>query len=166
MSDGAVIEKSDLILDELTRLGLELARDLQRRALEAEGLDQAARLAQAFHQISRSVRQSLALTAKLQRDRARARRDEETFTERRAAERREARKAHARSEMRRLIWTEAERAEAEKLRLCADLDLHLDAEAAAEAFLEGPVRQLIEKLRKQLGLQPPQPDDLSRRSSA
>jgi hypothetical protein len=166
MSGGDVIERSDLILDELASLGLVLARDLQQRALAAEDHDQALRLAQAFHHISRSVRQSLALTEKLQRDRTRAIRDDAIHAERRTTERRDARKAHVRADVRRLIWTEAERSDVENLRLATALDLHLDAEAQAEAFLQGPAQRCIERLCKILGLKPPQVEpDAPRRSS-
>jgi hypothetical protein len=166
MSGGDVIERSDLILDELASLGLVLARDLQQRALAAEDHDQALRLARAFHAISRSVRQSLALTEKLQRDRTRAIRDDVDHKERRVSSQRDARKAHVRADVRRLIWTEAERSDVENLRLATTLDLHLDAEAQAEAFLEGPVQRCIERLCKILGLKPPQAEpDTPRRSS-
>ena len=156
MSDGRhVIARADLILDELASLALELARHLQRRALEAEDLDQAQRVAGAFHQVSRSARQSLALAQKLQRERVRAEHDDLAFTERRALGRRQTRKADARAAMRRLIWTEAERPEHERLRLSADLDLILDAEALTEAFLQAPLQQILEKLCRLLGLKPP-----------
>jgi len=169
MPDAEVIERSDLILDELAKLGLVLARNLQQRALETCDHDQAVRLAQAFHLLSRSVRQSLALTEKLQRDRKRDLRDDEIHTERRTSSHRDARKAHVRAAVRRLVWTEAERSEVEKLRLATTLDLILDAEAPTEAFLQGPVQRQIERLCKILGLKPPQADDephLPRRSSA
>ena len=117
MSDDEVMERSDTMLDELAKLGLVLARDLQQRALEAEDNDQAVRLATAFHHVSRSVRQSLALIEKLRRDRRRGLLDDETHLTRRTTEQRDQRKAHLRSAVRRLIWTEAERPDHERLRL-------------------------------------------------
>jgi hypothetical protein len=165
-ADGT-IERSDLILDELAKLGLVLARDLQQRALAAEDNDEAARLAMAFHHVSRSVRQSLALTEKLQRDRRRAVRDDIDHTERHTASRRDARKTHVRTIVSRLIWTEAERPDT-ALRLCVDLDRHLDAEALDDAFLQGPVRRHVHRLCERLGLKPPAADepDAPERSSA
>jgi hypothetical protein len=53
------------ILAELAGLSLELARDLQNRALEAETPEQAARLAAAFQGVSRGLRQTLALELKV-----------------------------------------------------------------------------------------------------
>ncbi|HVI34393.1 hypothetical protein [Phenylobacterium sp.] len=59
------------ILAELAGLSLELARDLQARALAAESAEDAAKLAAAFHRTARCVRQCLALEAKLVHDLAR-----------------------------------------------------------------------------------------------
>src|ERR1700712_406060 len=110
MSDAdGTIERSDLILDELATLGLTLARDLHKRAIEAEDADQAARLAMAFHHISRSVRQSLALQARLARERRQAGGRERDDTERRETPRRDQRKAQVQAAVQRLVWTEHER---------------------------------------------------------
>ncbi len=53
------------ILAELAGLSLTLARDLQNRALEAKTTDEAARMAAAFHSVSRGLRQTLALELKV-----------------------------------------------------------------------------------------------------
>jgi hypothetical protein len=68
------------ILAELAGMSLELARDLQARALAAETSEEAARLSTAFHRISRGLRQTLALELKVARfrqDLARAAADDE-----------------------------------------------------------------------------------------
>ena len=103
------IERHELILDELARFGVELARDLSKRAMEAEDPDQAARLALAFAQVSRSVRQSLALESRLNRDAARARREarEDAKVEDKAL--RERRVAQLRSGVRRSLAEGPER---------------------------------------------------------
>ena len=59
------------ILAELAGLSLELSRDLQARALAAETVEDATKLAAAFHRTARAVRQCLALEARLIHDRAR-----------------------------------------------------------------------------------------------
>jgi hypothetical protein len=53
------------ILAELAGLSLELARDLQNRALTAETPEHAARLASAFQGVARGLRQTLALELKV-----------------------------------------------------------------------------------------------------
>src|SRR5690349_3387401 len=68
-------ERHGRVLAELSELGLGLARDLQARALAAEDVKTAADLGLAFHRIARSVRQTLALEARLERDRERAARE-------------------------------------------------------------------------------------------
>jgi len=147
--DGT-IERSDLILDELATLGLTLARDLHNRAVEAKDPDQAARLAMAFHHISRSVRQSLALQARLQRDRARGAEDQ---AERRAAAPVQARKAQVRAAVQRLVWTE--RPDWNLFSTRQKLDLILDAEAEDDGFLDIPLEAHIARIAKALGLKPP-----------
>lgn len=53
------------VLAELAAMGMEIARDLRERALNAETPEEATRLARAFHTVSRGVRQSLALELKV-----------------------------------------------------------------------------------------------------
>src|SRR5437588_328968 len=65
------------ITGRLAELGMALAEDLQAAALAAEEPAQKAALADGFHKLSRSVRQSLALEARLAREAQRAHRDAE-----------------------------------------------------------------------------------------
>ena len=141
-----VIEKADLILDEITRLSLEMARDLQQRALKAERDEDAASLAQALNHTCRSIRQSLALQARLQRDRKRS------VCEARQTRRTE-RKAQVRAAVQRLVWTEKPDWNL-FFSTRPRLDLILDAEAEDDAFLEGPVQDHIARIAKALGLSP------------
>ena len=147
----ATIERSDLILDELATLGLTLARDLHARAVEAEDNDQAARLAMAFHHISRSVRQSLALQARLQRDRRRQASEDQAEQRRPAPV--QARKLQVRAAVQRRVWTE--RPDWNLFSTRQKLDLILDAEAEDETFLDIPLETHIARIAKALGLKPP-----------
>ena len=61
-------EKHARILGELAEFGLNLARKLHDQAMAAETPQETAELARAFHSVSRSVRQTLALEARLARD--------------------------------------------------------------------------------------------------
>jgi hypothetical protein len=66
------------VLARLTELGLALAERVQAEAMAATGADELDRMSQAFHRVSRSVRMSVALEAKLaraERDEARVRED-------------------------------------------------------------------------------------------
>jgi hypothetical protein len=83
-------ERHGAMLAELAELGLSLARDLHAAALAAETPAERQGLATAFHRISRSVRQTMALEAKLERDARRAEREDPQFARKAAEQRREA----------------------------------------------------------------------------
>ena len=68
-------ERREQMLGLLAERALALACAVQQRALEAETSEEMAQLAQAFVRLSRSVRQSIALHAKLERDRIRGERE-------------------------------------------------------------------------------------------
>ena len=61
-------ERHRQALTELAELGLSLARKIHAQAETVEDVEQAAELSLAFHRVSRSVRQTVALEAKLERD--------------------------------------------------------------------------------------------------
>jgi hypothetical protein len=147
----AMDERHSRVLAELSELGLSLARDLHARALAAEDLSEAAGLSLAFHRISRSVRQSLALEARLVRERERRADAERAQAAEGTSALRHARKARVRAAVERLVWTETED-EDEAERLIEDLGNLLDEEALAPAFLEGSVEVQIERIRRALGL--------------
>ena len=134
-------------LAELTELGMALARKLQKAAMEAKDPDQAAGLAGAFHRISRSVRQSMALEAKLERDAARAGREDSDAAARDARARINERKDQLRARIGRLIWTEADRFE--KL---SSLGSHLvDLEHVCD-ILDEPIEAQIARISRALKL--------------
>jgi hypothetical protein len=69
MSHGAdIVDRDQQMLGELAELDLALARHVQARALATEDPAQVAELSRAYQRISRCVRQTLALKAKLKRD--------------------------------------------------------------------------------------------------
>ena len=70
MADAAenIIERHELYLDELARMTLVLARDQQQRALEADNPEQAAVFGRLYNATARSLRQTLALKARLDRE--------------------------------------------------------------------------------------------------
>jgi hypothetical protein len=154
------IERQDRILAELSELGLELARDLQARALAADDVAVAADLGRAFHSVSRSVRQTLALDAKLERDRQRQDREDRIDAVRAHKARADRRKAQVRAAVERCIWNEAEGSEAEHL--LSDLDDYLDADDLTDTFAGGdPIEAHIARLCADLGVTPPTPPPFS-----
>jgi len=160
MSDPeSMADRRSVMLGELAELGLGLARDLQRRALEAEAADEAARLADAFHRVARSVRQSLALEARLARD---ARRDVEGSraaagdASRAAVRRREAVLTEA---LERVVWTECEREEAESHARC--LGMYIDEELGRPGFVEDPIEAVVRRICEDIELPNGAPGDLA-----
>lgn len=150
-TDAEMTERHARGLAELTELGLSLARDLHACALAEPDPKTKAETALAFHRVSRSVRQSMALEARLKRDLARQ--DQEARAEAvRAAETQvRTRKAQVRAAVERLIWTEAENDE-EAERLIDELGEHLEEAALHEGFADDPVEVHIARLRADLGL--------------
>ena len=160
-------ERHGRMLGRLSELGMSLAEGMHAQvatAMEAGDPKAVAELTLTFHRVSRSVRQSIALEAKLVRDAARAEREAADEAERkRTAILRDPvamvrRKAAVREAIERLIWTEREGEEAEEL-----LDL-LETRLAPgglddEVYLE-PLEDHIARLCADLGLplpDPPQP---------
>ena len=147
------IERQDRILAELSELGLELARDLQARALAADDVVVAADLGRAFHSVSRSVRQTLALDAKLDRDRQRQDREDRIDAVRAHQARRDRRRDQVRAAVERCVWNEADGSEAE--RLLADLDDYLDADDLTDHLPDETLDAHIARICAGLGVSPP-----------
>jgi hypothetical protein len=151
-SPAEMAERHGRMLAELGELGLTLARDLQGRALAAETPAEAASLAEAFHRISRSVRQSLALEAKLQRDADRDQRERRQDEAREIEVRKTARKARLRREVERLIWDEVEATDVAGA-MARDVPALVERlEAESEAFLDDSVEDQIARIREVLGV--------------
>ena len=129
--------RHDLILNEIAGLCLNVARDLSRCAEDTENPERKVKLAGASHQMCRSIRQTLALQARLAR-----------HVRREGQKRAETRKARVRSGLKQLIWTEYEPAEAPELE--ARLERLLDAEP--ETLAKGSVEAHIQRLSKLLGV--------------
>jgi hypothetical protein len=144
-------ERQSRVLAELAELGLGLARGLAARAAAAETDAAAEGLALAFHRVSRSVRLTLALEVRLERERLQGVRETRKETVHAA----ETRKEQVRQALGRAIPTETESDEAE--RLWDALEERLDEEALYDAFVEGPVEACIARIRAGLGLPPTDP---------
>ena len=147
-----IAERHARILGDLADRGHSLACKLHDGAMAAEDPESCARIAAGFHQVARTVRQTLALEAKLERDAQRAQRevlrDEEHRRERAVS----ARKAQVRAKVERTAWDEADPDETH--RLLDALDVLLAEDAADPAFLDRTIDAYIEDLRHDLGLGP------------
>ena len=150
-TDAEMMERHARGLAELTELGLSLARDLHACALAEPDPKTKAETALAFHRVSRSVRQSMALEAKLKRDLTRQDREARADAVQAAETRVRTRKAQVRAAVERLIWTEAEGDE-EAERLIDELAEHLEEAALHQGFADDPVENHIARLRADLGL--------------
>jgi hypothetical protein len=146
-------DPDELALAELTQVGMTLVRDLQARALAAESAADAADIALAFQRVSRSVRQSIALKARLERDRHRQAREDLADAALATGKAVERRRTRIRLAVERAIWDEAEGEEAE--RLLDDLDDALETAVLDDDFTLTPVAAQIDALRADLGLSAP-----------
>jgi hypothetical protein len=150
---AAMSERHAATLARLAGVAEQLAMKHAERALSADDPDIEAKATAAFHRAARSVRQCLALEAKLVRDAARAEREDRADAVRKAETRRGRRKTHVRLAVERLIWTEAENnTEAERFE--ADLDDLLDLDEFAEGFADEPIEAHIARISRELGLTP------------
>jgi uncharacterized membrane protein YccC len=152
MSDvAAMSDCHQRLLGELAELGMGLARDLQARALAATEVREATEIALAFHRISRSLRQTFALQAKLARERHTPQAQAVELAERHARLRR--RHAEVRRAVEALIWTEYEGDEADGLE--GELDELLADAVQDETLVDGTVEDHVAGLCELLGLSPP-----------
>jgi hypothetical protein len=148
----------------LFQRGLELALRIQEDAMAAEAPEERAKLAVAFHRISRSVRQTAALQMRLAREAKRAEREARDEAAGAAKARVERHGDRVRAAVQRLIWTEAEDDEA--VSLIADLDDFLEADALDDDFLETPVEAHVARLSEALGLAVAPPAEAADRPAA
>lgn len=142
-------ERHGRMLKRLGEMAMALAEETYEAAMSAEDPQERERLKACFHRLSRSVRQTVALEARLERMRHR----QVLETERRLDEVRQARvkrrRAQVDASLTRLIWTEAERCDYGDL--VVELTKILNEEALSEDFLDGPVEDLVARIKADLG---------------
>ena len=148
-------EPQDRALAELLELGMAAAREVQARLLAAEDAKAVCDLSLAFNRVSRAVRQTIALQAKVGRERRREGRDQAAEIKRADEGRASRRQLQLRTAVERRIWTEAEDDEAE--RLIDELDDLVSEEALYEGFGQEPVAAHIARICTDLGLPVPSP---------
>ena len=168
-SPESMAERHGRVLERLSELGLSLAETAHEKALAAETPAELRDMALTFHRISRSVRQSLALEAKLVREGLQAERVQRAADDQardiaqlEAARRVRDRKESVTAELNPLIWTEADEDEDEADALFCDLKDLLEQAADEPGFLETPIDTLVARLAADLRLgaeAPPYPGE-------
>ena len=152
MTDAAdIVDREAQMLGRLAELDLAAAERVHGRLMATEDAGEVADLGRTYQRLARSLRQTLALKAKLVRDRAhdaravreQARRarigrgpqDETTA---------EARKAEVREAFSRVVWDEYERNDAEAI--LQEFEDLLPLAAGEESFLTAPVPVVVARL--------------------
>jgi ATP-dependent Clp protease ATP-binding subunit ClpA len=150
-STAHMAERPGRVLTELAEIGMALARDIAAGAQAAETLEAKQAAALVFHQVARSVRLSLSLEARLNRERWKSSWDERDAVRRRG----ETRTAQVRAAVTRQMLAEAPEQEAE--RLLETLEDRLEEAALYDDFAAAPLEAAIARIRAGLGLPPEGP---------
>jgi hypothetical protein len=164
------LERHADALKTLAERALALACAVQERALTAETGAEMAELSMAFHRISRTLRQCLALEAKLVRDAERAAREALAEAEREGVGRARRRKDQLRTVLRREILAAVGEADEDDEDDIAGTRLEhleslLDEDELSDDFLALPVPDQIARLRYDLGLAEAAVDEIPQNSS-
>ena len=142
------------ILAELSELGLAFAQDARRDAEAAETPEARAQQALVFQRVSRSVRQTLALEAKLARDAQRAERETQAAEARRDKDQLRFRKHRLQTAVEALVWRETEDlSDCEAWDFERELDAAIEDEALSPEFLTEDIADQIGRILTRLGLE-------------
>ncbi len=134
----------------LAERALLLACDLQEAAMATDDPDQKARLAGAFQKVSRGLRQTHYLDARLDRELARQAQEDRAQAAKADEARRKARKDHVRSAVEHAIWLEYDDDEMQEL--VQALDRLLNETAHEAGFLDAPVEIHIASVTASIGV--------------
>jgi hypothetical protein len=138
-------------LQELTEIGMDLAREVRRQVLDPAAEAPGADLGLAFSRIARAVRQTVALEAKLDQDRQKSQAEAASRLAVETRLRGIRRKTKVRDIVERVIETEARESDAE--RLLDDLDERLE-DADDTDFADRSVGELVAGICRDLGVTP------------
>jgi hypothetical protein len=163
--------RAEAMLGELAELGLMVARELAVRVRGSEVVEETVALAGAFQKVSRVVRLTLALDAKLEREAARdaaaeareakeaaaqaetqAAHEAPTAYEQRQADPVEARKTRVSNLLNRLLWNESEGDSEEFEVLSDDLISRLEEAARCADFTTLPIEVIARRVVADMGL--------------
>ena len=150
-ADAEMKERHARLLARYADQAASLADDLHAAALAAETPEQKQALSLAFHRTGRTLRQTLALEAKLRRDARLEQHADDERAQQAAKAKTAARKSRVRNAVESLIWTEVE--DDEQVAYLQLLENRLDSEDLADP--EEPIEALIARVAEELGLEPP-----------
>ena len=145
------IDRDEAMLSRLAELDLALAEKVHAQAMAATEPDEINGLGRTYQRVARSLRQTLAMKARLRRERAE--RAAAPRAERRADPRVQAHKAQVRAALRAHLWTEYEHEAAEQI--LDEADWFLDLEAEEDGFLADPVAAIVARLCRDAEIDPP-----------
>jgi len=142
MTDATdIVDREAQMLGRLAELDLAAAERVHARLMATEDAGEIADLGRTYQRIARSLRQTLALKARLAHEQAgRARIDRGPRNETTA----QARKAEVREAVSRVVWDEYERDEAEAI--LQEFEDLLPLAAAEESFLTAPLPVVVARL--------------------
>jgi hypothetical protein len=127
-----LLDRDEQMLSRLAEFDLAAAERAHDRLMAAEHVGEIAELGRTYQRLARSLRQTLALKARLKRERAQVEVKRRPEDDPRVA----ARKAEVRAALTRLVWNEHEREEAEAY--LQDCEGHIDLAAEEDRFLSRP----------------------------
>jgi hypothetical protein len=161
MTDAiATAERREEILGELAEWMHAAAREAQRRLLQAETTDDFVKLTASLAKLGRGVRQSILIHRKLEAERLEAaRRAEDSVASAEAASAfvpRHVKRVRLRTAITRHVWNALEGVEAELFH--EDLNARLDELEGEDDFLDTSIDDLIDRLCRDLGFDPPPVD--------
>jgi hypothetical protein len=150
-------ERREEILGELAEWMHAAAREAQRRLLAAETTDEFVKLSASLVKLGRGVRQSTLIHRKLEAERLEAdRRAEDSAASAEAASGfvpRHIKRVRLRTAVTRHVWNRLEGVDAELFH--DDLNARLDELEGEDDFLDTPIDDLIDRLCRDLGFEPP-----------
>jgi hypothetical protein len=145
-------ERHARVLAELSELGLGLARAAASDAASAETPEDRGRAALVFHRVSRSIRQSLALEAKLAREAQSEARVEAVRAANAERDRVRHREGQIRDGVEALIWREIEGMDAEEEEAFdEDIEAATGAEASSDTFFTDNLADQVGRVLTRLG---------------
>jgi hypothetical protein len=165
MPDAAALaDQQDRALARLLEFGLAAAEKVHDRLIATEDDALLGELSLALNRASRNVRQTIALQMRAARDRDRQDRGETALATKAQEARTSRRRAQVKAAVERIVWTEADDSEAE--RLLDHLDDRIDEDALYEDFTAEPVAAHIARMCAELGVTAPPPEEVDRRDRA
>jgi hypothetical protein len=147
-----LLDRDEQMLSRLAELDLSAAEKTHAKLMSAEDTAEIAELGRTYQRLARSLRQTLALKARLTRERAAAERKRKPGDDPRVA----ARKAEVREALARFVWNEHEREDAESI--LDEAEWHIRIDAYQDRFLTDPIPTLVARLCRDLEIPLPSPE--------